>query len=119
MITEISHKREINEDELKEMFSQALEKQKFKRHYALDKFLSILFWKDYGSGHVLPDLKQEIYDVIDSIQPKRSGDNEWLQLDTKKAVNIANKIRKIIGMKNLILENNMILEDSGEIKNVK
>ncbi len=98
------------EEELKEMFSTALDKQRNKAQYAIDQFLNILFWKDYKDGYVSYELRQDIYKVLDTVKTKHYGEDECINIDQEKAIIVANVIRKKIGLPQLKIEHGTLME---------
>lgn len=98
------------EEELKDNFDSMLEKSRFKAYFALDSFLRILFWKDYGAGYIDPKLQQKIFEVLDTVTTKGPKDEEYHELDMVKTLQVVNEIRQKIGMKKLILGHRFLQE---------
>jgi hypothetical protein len=100
-----------DEEELIKILSPLLYKQRFRRYFAIDSFLNILFWKDYSSGYITPQLRQEIHDTLDTVKECGPKDEPYHIIDTEQAVEVANKIRVQIGLKQLKMESGGFLSE--------
>ena len=87
----------------------------------VDKFLNLLFWRDYGNSHVDCKDRGNIFEEIEkatNFQIFPNDDENYAILDTGKILPFVNKIRKQLGL--LELDNTLfsgtLMEMTPEIK---
>ena len=97
-------------DELLDEIENIIDKEENGKMVVLQAFFDLLFWKDYSTGYVEPELKWKIHDLLDTHFIKRAGDDEWTGYDDEMMFVLANDIRKKINLPILKKENGMILE---------
>lgn len=91
--------------------SEFVERKIWEREHVLSKFLDLLFWKDYNSGYLSPELQREVISIMDTAFINGPEGETWIDYDNKKALIIANKIREKIKLPTLKFEHGVLSEE--------
>lgn len=86
----------------KEIIINAIDVIESKRLYVLQSFLDLLFWKNYTEGYINGQDKTEIIKLLDTADVRGPDDESYIVWDTKHGLNVANAIRKKIGLPKLV-----------------
>jgi hypothetical protein len=85
----------------------------------MNEFFNILFWKDYSSGYLNEEDKQDIISEIKKCSKEYDygEDGKGVNLDTEKILPFINRLRVKIGLPELTLElNHCLMELTDEVK---
>ena len=86
-------------DKIIEKVRDELEQAQRDERYLMGEFFNLLFWKDYGGGHVVFKDEENIFEEIKKATKETNYDGEEsVRLDTNKILPFINKIRKQLGM---------------------
>ncbi len=108
----------IGRKKIKEEIEDLLEEMDMNNYKLINQFFNLLFWKDYGEGHVDEKDKSNILLEINkaTIEKDYGSGNEY-DLDTKKILPFINKIRNQLGLKELTTElGDCLMEMTIEVK---
>ena len=89
-------------DKIIQKVKDELEKENQNDRYLIGEFFNLLFWKDYGSGHVDVKDKGNIFkEIEEATKTYHDEGDESVRLDLEKILPFINKIRKQIGLMEL------------------
>ena len=104
----------INE-EIEEI-KNIIEDSRLVQRIALKQFLSLLFWKDCSSGLVSIKTREEIITLMENSYRKGPEGGQWVKWNKEKGLEIANTIRKQIGLPELEIDGGTVNVKAGDKK---
>lgn len=97
--------------ELIEAIENDIDKHLFTKTVVLNEFIKYIFWHDYSGEYFSPSkFLENLQKIEDTCQIRGPEGETWHEFDRKLLLEKANEVRKAIGLKELKVENTMLVE---------
>lgn len=94
----------------------AVDKVTEMRRTALMGFLNLLFWRDCLGHYVDVNDRCAIIELMDTAKIVGTEPETWIEWNDTKGLELANKIRKQIGLRQLTKQNGYLQEVCGDLE---
>jgi len=91
----------MNTSKISEAVSETIESEIFKREYVRNDFFRMLFWKNGHEPYISIDQIRLIDEIADNYEERGPEGEEYIMYDQAKALDLANDMRKQIGLPKL------------------